>query len=492
MKFKVTYLLLVLLSCSLFSNAQNFTASVNTANVSTTNNFQLNFTLNASGKNFTPPDFSAFHIRSGPSQSSQTSIVNGKYSKALIISYVLQPKKQGNFQIGSASIVSGEKTLLSKPITINVSKSAAQTDKNLFVRAIVNKTNVYQGEDLVVTFRLYHKINVSRILDMRAPALSGFWSEQIELNRQSQVGTEVYKGVKYNTYDIMKMVLFPQRNGNLEIDPFEAEFLANIPVNNQRRNDPFNIFLRNTQEVQLSSKTSAIRINVKPLPANAPKTFNGAVGRFSFDVNCSPLQIETNDAVNLNLKIKGKGNLTLIESPKVNLPSNLESYEPKVSNRVSKTAGGVSGTKSFEYIIIPRVPGKHIIDPITFTYFDLTKKSYVTLNSRPYTIDVSGEADAISQSGGVNKADVELLNDDIRFIKTGNILLTKANTQFIASPVFYLLMALPILFFGLVLGFKKKVDEYFADSTVNRSRKANKIAHKRLVAARKSLAANET
>lgn len=494
MRIKLTYIFILLVFTALSGSAQNFTATVNTSEMSTTNRFQLNFTIDASGKNFTPPDLSNFHVLSGPSQSNQTTIVNGKYSKTVTISYILQPKKVGNFQIGSASIVSGGKTLLTKPINIKVAKNAANTnnDKNLFLKAIVNKTNVYQGEQLVVTFRLYTKVTVLNYTSSKAPALNGFWSQDISQSNQSQSKTEVLNGVNYQVYDIMKKVLFPQRNGTLQIDPFECEFIARVPVSGQRRtNDPFDIFMRNrSQDIKLVASSNAININVKPLPPNAPSSFNGAVGTFDLNATCSPSEVETNDAVNLNVKIKGKGNLKLLESPIINIPNNLESFDPKVNDDISTGSNGVIGSRTFEHIIIPRNPGNYVLDPVIFSYFDLQKQKYVTLNSGKFNFKVTGEPGEMAATKGVKKAEFELLNEDIRFIKTGNITLSKLNTQFIASPAFYTLMAMPILFFGLVIGFKKKIDERLGDTVGNKSRKANKVANKRLAAARKSLAEN--
>ena len=323
MRFKLIYLISILMGSAICSSAQIFTATVNTSDMSTTNRFQLNFTINASGKNFTAPDLSTFHVLSGPSQSNQTSIVNGKYTKNVTISYILQPKKEGSFQIGSASIISGGKTLLTKPNNIKVSKSAKETQQNLFLKAIVNKTNVYQGEELVVIFRLYTKVTVLNYASSKAPDLNGFWSQDISQSNQSQSKTEVLNGIKYQVYDIMKKVLFPQRNGKLQIDPLECEFIARVPVAGQKRsNDPFDIFMRNrVQDVKLVASSNAISINVKALPPNAPSSFNGAVGVFSLNASCRPGEVETNYAVNLNVKIKGKGNLKLIEMPTINIPN---------------------------------------------------------------------------------------------------------------------------------------------------------------------------
>jgi len=508
----------------LFSNAgavtaadPTFTASVSPSTVGVGDQVQVTFTLNGNGSGFHAPTFTDFNVLMGPSQSSSTSFFNGSVSQTISYTYVLQALKEGTYKFGSATMDVGGKKISSNPITVTVVKGnpaakqqqggsqggqqsaeAIAGGKNVFIKAKIDKTNAYLGEGVLVTYKLYTKVNLANYGTTKLPSMNGFWSQDIEVPLPIKLHSENLDGVNYSVGDIKKMVVFPQRSGTLQIDAIEAEVIARLQVKRQRSNDPFDQFFNDPffnmnqwQDVKVALKSEALKISVRDLPANAPASFNGAVGKFNVEVSLDKKETKAHEPVTLKVKISGKGNLKLIEPPKINFPGEFETYDPKINSNITATETGVSGSKTFEYLVIPRNAGEFKIPVTGFSFFDIEKKQYVSTPSQDLTVKVAkGDETITTTVSGVSKSDVQLLGKDIRFIKTNKPAFIQSGESFFGSPVFYSLVGAPALLFFILIVFRRRYQEMQSNVGLLKSQRANKVAKKRLSAAQKHLASN--
>ncbi|MFI5251811.1 MAG: BatD family protein [Bacteroidota bacterium] len=516
MKHLLHYLLFVIfLSAGAFAQNGSFTASVDNDHVAVGDQFQLTFTFTGSqgGSNFRPPSFNDFYPLSGPNQSTNMQILNGAISSSISYAYILQAKTEGKFTIGSASIDYGGKRYQTQPISIVVSKGAPkpkqnapnsdnsdigkQIGDNLYLKAVVDKTNIYQGEQITVTYKIYTRVSVVNYNVTKLPSLTGFWSEDLSVPKEIQLTNETINGKQYRVGVLKKVALFPQRSGTLQIDPMDVECVVQMQ-SRRRSNDIFDQFFNdpffgNVQNYKYVAHSQPVKITVNPLPsANVPEGFNGAVGKFSMEAWLDKRETKTNDPVTLKVKITGQGNLKLIESPAITVPPDLERYDPKVSDNFSNEGNRISGSRTFEYLLIPRHPGDLTIASFPFTFFDLDKHSYVTLRSPEYSLKVERGNDlAISASSGLSKEDVKLLGEDIRFIKSGNSSIRKSGSRLAGSPEFYVLTISPFfIFFGFVFYMRRR-EKFLGDVRLVRNRKARKIAQRRLEESKKFLHAQK-
>lgn len=501
-----TFLILFLLTVSAFAQVQFNAATSHTA-VKTGDRFQVQFTANAQMENFKAPNLgSSFRVLSGPNQSTQMSWVNGKSSHQISYSYILMAVKEGDFTIGAASAtINGEthktesfKVSVGKGIKVNNSagnSSGSNKTKqenisdDLYIKASVNKTKVYQGEQIIATYQLYTRVNISGNELVKSADLNGFWSQEIDLG-ESQWRQEIIGGYRFHIATIRKIVLFPQRSGNLEIDPLEMKFIV------QRRaqsggQSVFDQFFGKVENIEYNLKSKPIKITVLPHPAPKPEDFNGAVGNLDMAVDVSASEVKANEAINIKVKISGKGNINLVEAPLIDFPSDFEIYDPKVNDQTSTTSNGVSGYKEFDFLVIPRNKGTYKLDPISFSYFNPTTKKYKTITSDPININVlKGEAGSENMVYTGNKEEIKVLGNDIRYIHTKNIETISANETFYGSIAFYLLVFLAPILFVIAFIFRNKIRVAQNDIVGLKSKKANKIATKLLSAAKQSLAAN--
>ncbi|TAH24286.1 MAG: protein BatD [Cytophagales bacterium] len=503
--------------CSIPSIAQEpaFTANVSSNTVALEEQFQVSFSLNSSGKNFQGPSFEDFMVLSGPNQSQSMQFVNGNMSQSISYTYYLQPKNSGTFKIGSASILVNGKTLKTNPINITVSKSGnnknssngkeeslqAQLSKNIFIKAVVNKTNPFRGEGIYITYKLYTRVDIVDLGNMKMPTLDGFWSQDLETSKELKLHLETIEGVQYNVADIKKSILFPQRSGSLTLDKMETEAVVRVRTQRKARsNDPFADFFDdpffgggNVQDVKYTVSSSPIKINVKALPENAPVSFSGAVGNFSMQAFLDKKTTKANEPITLKVKITGNGNLKLIDPIALQLPPDIESYEPKINDNISVSNDGVKGTRTFEYLLIPRREGQFKITPLEFSYFDLIKKTYINLSSEEFILNVTkgiAESSSSLSSSAIDKSDLALLGKDIRFIQTNSTNIKKKNQNFFGSGLFYTLSILPLIVFIGFIVFNKKQEQEASDLIGTKSKKATKIAKNRLSIAAKSIKQN--
>jgi hypothetical protein len=484
MSKKIIFIFLVFVNLlSLDLSAQELTASVNKNRVGVGEQFILTFSLNTNGSGFRAPSLNDFNVYSGPNQSTNMSFINGSMSQQISFTYYLAAKSEGKFTIGAASINSGGKTYTSKPIVIEVAKGNAphsnngQNQKgnsnqqnnsdeydlgnNLFIRTVTSKSRAYVGEQIIVSYKVYTRINILDNAATKLPVFNGFWSEEIlSGNRQAEFKQENIDGLQYQVAEIKKAILIPQHSGSLSVDPLVMDVVTRIK-NKNRSNDPFEQFFNmggfgSYKDVKVSISSKPIKIDVLPLPEkNKPESFKGAVGDFSMEVNIKPsnLKLKSNDAGNLIVTISGKGNLKLLEPLKIKSPSDIEMYDAKSTDKISTTSSGLSGKRSFDYLFIPRNPGKYTLESAPFTYFDPEKGNYVTLKTPDFNLDVergtssNNSANPIISSYNTNKEDVKLLGNDIRYIKTKTNL-TGISEPFYGSIFFWILLLGPFIGFA--------------------------------------------
>jgi hypothetical protein len=506
----------------LVANAQGvqFVASAPTV-VSVGEQFQLVYEVNARGSNLVVPEMKNFNVLAGPStmSSSSVSIVNGRMTKNVSYSftYLMQANKAGKFIIGPAEITVDGKKYTSNSLNIEVAGSGSSSSSNrgqgtsgsnsgsssvssnevegrdLFVVVSVDKKSLYQGEALLATIKVYSKLDLSGFDNMKFPTFSGFFSQEIETPTQITLQRENVNGQVYAAGVIKKVVLFPQRSGDIVIDPFELTCIAQVPVRRRSQSIFDDFFGPSYKEVKQKVVSKPITISVKPLPEGKPQSFNGTVGNITLKSSIDKTQAKTNDAITLKIALSGTGNLKLTEAPQIKFPADFESYEPKVSSNLKINANGSTGTKTFEYLLIPRQAGDYKIAPIDYSYFDVTTKSYKTLQTPEYTIHVEKDANDHSNAliSSVEKEDVKYIGKDIRFIKKVTSTYRNKGSFLVVAFPFYLVYIIAALLFVALLFVRKKIFDQNANVVLVRSRRASKMAKKRMKIAEGCLKANQ-
>lgn len=504
MKKVQSFILLCIVFCAVRGFAQDgsFVASVDKNPVGVSDQFTLSFTLqnagSGGGRNLKLPNLDNFRIMMGPSTTSNMQYINGVVSSSFTYSYVLQPKNVGRFTIGAATIEVGGKTFSTSPITVDVSKSAAQPNKqqqqqgasadveaqladNLFLRASIDRSRVMQGQQINLVYKLYTRVQIQNYNLTKSPTMTGFWSEDVEMAKQIQLATETYNGKQFQVGVIKRSALFPTQSGTLEIGPMEITTI--VTVRDKRSWDPFDVFNGNPfgRQIEYVVKSEPIRIKVDPLPAGAPASFKGAVGKFSISAKVDKQNAKTNEPISYKVTITGTGNIKVLESPSIEVPSDFEQYTPKVADNINRRDVRISGSKTFEYILVPRYPGKKIVKPVEFSYFDLGKNEYVTLKSPQLEINVEQGAAATSPFVSSSpREDVQMLSQDIRFIKVDRPRFVKRGEYLHTSGTFIALMLLPLAGLAGTLVYTRKRQAIMSDVVGYRNRRAIKVARKGL------------
>jgi len=499
---KIVYILLIVSFLVRTGNAQEFTASSNKAKVPVNQAFTLTYKIAVPGaRNFVPPDLSNFQVLSGPNQSSNMSVVNGRMTQSISLSYQLKLKvqKMGVTAIWPATIQANGKSIKSNSVSIEFTKAAKkaspddeiaqQLKENIHLVLSVNKSNVYVGEQLVATYKLYFNTNIGGISDYTdVPSFSSFWNQEFEL-KDNDVQQVTYKGQKYYMSILKKVLLTPQKSGELTIEPLGVELIARVKIKSRS-------FFNNFKDIKHNVKSSSRKIKVKSLPkAGKPIDFNGAVGNFTLEPKITKTEAETNEAISLIIKVKGSGNLSLFDTPELNIPSDIETYEPKISDKIQISNKGNSGSKTFEYVLIPRYAGEYKIPSVNFSYFDLEKEKYINLSTPDYTLQIEGEAKGNkgSQDKEVsysNKDEITLLGEDVLFIKTNSDSFRAIDSYYFKSGLFYFLIFFPLVLTIFVVFFFRRQKALNQDTVYVKSKRANKLTQKRLATAKQLLAEN--
>ena len=482
--------------------------------------FRVEFTLNAEpdADSFKAPSFEGFDVIAGPSVSTGSSIqyINGSISKSFSygITYVLLPQAAGNVTIGAAEAKVDGTAYRTKPLPIEIvnegdasrarqqpqgrtggsgdAQASAQgqvAKDDILLRAVVSRSSVYKNEPLHVAFKLYTRVPYVNIVPESAPSFNGFWSQDLTDPNSARVGRETYNGKVYETRVLYDYLLYPQQVGSLTIDPVDMTVVAQVVV--QSRNaDPFFGGGREVFNVPRKVQSQRATVTVKPLPSGAPSSFSGAVGRFTMDTQLPSERIAANSGATFTVKISGTGNLTFVQAPKLPLPTSFEQYNVKTTESINTSATGISGYRQFEYPFIARAEGTYDIEPIEFTYFDPQRVQYVTLKSKPLTLEITPDArgggDAVVMQGrGMSKEEVKMLGQDIRFIKLGGAQLRSERVPFIFSAAYWiLLLGVLALFTMIYVALRKQIRESQNVALV-RGKRANKVAVQRFRAAKR-------
>lgn len=504
-----------------FFNQSGFTAditvqsSVDRTRIGLNQNFTL--TVDISGENAGEagnpqiPDLSDFAVYLGSSGTSQSiQIINNKMSVTLSHSYIFRAVKLGKFTIPSITVTMKGKQYTTQPIAIEVVKASqpqtnrsrpgtrtpsysqpgnAINEENLFLRVTANKLTAYVNEPVIVSYKLYTRVTVTQYGVNRLPNTAGFWAEDYDLGDQPKIYDEVYKGKKYRVAELKRMALFPTDAGVKTISPMEIE--CSVRLQTRPRSifdsffdDPF--FGRSVNKIVTSK---SLKINVLPLPAEGkPADFSGLVGNFAISANVDKNNVKANDAIALKVEISGRGNIKMIPDPELKLPADFEQYPPKVSLKINKNASGVSGSKIYEYVLVPRHAGVQVIQPISFSYFDITTKKYRTISTNPIKVHVERSANELVAFTATNsKEDIQYLGKDIRYIHLGNVEFKKIGKPLFQRSIFYVLLLLPLVVVLSSYQYRQHLDKMSGNIAYARNRKANKMAQKRLSLAKKYL-----
>lgn len=514
-KLIIILIALIAYSTQAFADKVSFTASAPDA-VVVGDQFRLSYTVTTQKvKDFRAPSIKGFDVLMGPSRSQQSStqIVNGNVTStsSITFTYILMANTAGEYTIGGASIVADGNQMVSNSVKIKVlpqdqnsnggqggssahsSSGTSVSDQDLFITATASKTNVFEQEAFVLTYKIYTRESNLQLNNAKLPDFKGFHSQEIEMTTNARWTPEHYRGRNYYTTVYRQFVLFPQQSGKLYIDPAQFQMTIGKPV---QSDDPFDAFFNggsNVIEIKKSIATPKIAINVSPLPAGKPADFSGGVGEFTVSSSINSQELKTNDAITIKLVISGTGNLKLISNPEIKFPEDFEVYDPKVDNQVRLTREGLTGNRVIEYLAIPRHAGTYKIPGVSFSYFDIRSKSYKTLKTEEYVVNIekgAGNADQVI-ANFTNKEDLKVLGEDIRYIKQNEVTFQPKGSFFYGSMSYWLFYIIPALAFIIFFIIYRKQAAENANVAKVRTKKANKVATKRMKLAGKLLSENK-
>ena len=467
---KKILILFLTLNTLILSSQVKFDVSVSKSKLGLNERLRVDFVMNQNGDNFSPPKFENFQIIGGPNQSIKTSYVNGERSFSKTYSYFLKPLKKGTLKISQASIEIDNETYKSLPIEVTITDSVKQpsdavtqyyNDDDIELRALISKGSPFLNEPITVVYKLYYKapINISDARETETPKFKDFWSQTIKIP-QLKVQREVYKGQNYNVVEWRKVVLYPQRVGELEISPLSLNLVLDVPTD--KRDFFGNVIYDQTSQL---ISTGMRRINVKNLPnIGKPDSFTGAVGEFEFDVILNKNSLRATESFQAELKVKGSGNLKLFDLPNILVPNSMELFEPEREELINTNLSGMSGSISKLFTIIPRFQGNFPIEEVEFSYFNPETEKYKILKSPRLTIDVF-DGPALSNSITNDNLNIITADDSFRFIKMKGNLEEIKNDIFFESKLFYALVASPFAFLLSLFAFtfyrrKRKESSY--------------------------------
>lgn len=492
--------------------------------VSQGESFRVEFALNAKpdDDSFRAPDFTNFDVLAGPaiSQGQSIQIINGSMTKNVnyTITYVLLPQKMGNFTIGVSSISVDKKNYATKALPIEVTDQPAggntgrgpigsnnprTADSNeqaqgqvgkddIQLRLSVSKQSVFKGEPLLATFKLYRRVTIVGYEEIKFPSFNGFWAQDIDISN-AQWQRETLNGKVYESTVVKECLLYPQQAGTLTIEPATITAIAQIVVQNGRNADPFFGGGHEVYNLRRKLQTPRTNITVQELPAGAPASFTGAVGKFTMEASLSSNQLAANSAGTYTIKINGSGNLPFIQAPKLTLPTSFEQYTVKTTESIKTTSTGTTGYRQFEYPFIARADGPFRIDSVLFSYFNPDRQQYITLSSQSFPLEITPDAGGGENPmvKGLSKEDVQMLGEDIRFIHLGRAGLCAQREPFLFSGLYFgVLGAILLLFAGAYVALRKQIRDS-QNAALIRGRRANKVAIQRFKTAKTYMQAQQ-
>ncbi len=480
--------------------------------------FNIEFAVNAKPDEggFKAPAFTGFNVVAGPTVSSgmSTTIVNGEVSRteSYAYTYVLIAPDEGKFTVPPAEIRVGGKSYQTRPLTIEVVADASRDARgsrqaaaqggqarqaaglapdDILIVASANRTEVYKGQPLRVTLKLYQRVPLSDVQGTKLPAFNGFWRQDLPPDNNRTWKRETYNSKVYDAIVLGEYLLYPQQSGNLQIEPFEITVVAQI-ITQTRRQSMLDDFFGGNQTVQQVPKelrSRPITIRVKDFPQGAPAGFNGAVGNFTFDAQLSSPSVAANSAATYTIKISGSGNLPLIQSPKLELPGSFEQYNIKTTESLSTSVSGISGYRQFDYPFIARAEGTFPINPVDFTYFNPETGRYVTLSTPAQELTITPDAGGGARNTGggmvtnLTKEEVKIIGQDIRFIKIGAPNFSAGSFMLIGSAAYFAALALIVLLAVAAYVYTKRRIRHLGNIAAVKGKRANKVALQRFNAA---------
>lgn len=502
------------------SFSQKLTAQVSKNKVYIGEVFQLSFTANGNMSGFKAPNVPDFDVYSGPNQSTSVQVMNGSMSQTISYSYMIAARKEGKFLIAAAGATINNIKAESNPITIEVIKGTAPqkqqqqqndpfasmfgndpnaqqqqqqqpqktevSNEDVYVRTYVNKKQCYLGEQITVTQKVYSRLNLRGFQNFKPPGYDGFWSKDEERKGQIQLAVENIDGINYYVAEFLKTYLFPQRTGKLTVNPIEIDCV--VRQQTKKAQSVFDQFFGGGyQDIVTKIKSKPVSIEVLPLPEKGkPENFSGAVGKFNFKAELNHKKVKANEGINLKVHVSGTGNINLAETPKINFPDGFETYEPKVNETIF-TSGGISGSKTYDYLVIPRKPGEFIVKDLDFSYFDTEKKQYVKIPSPELKITVEAADPNSTNSAQVYnpKNEIATQENDIRYIKTGDLKLKPIDEEFFGSWKHYILLFSVLFLFTGALITRNYLIKTNSNLIALRGRRAARLARKQLATAEK-------
>ncbi|MEE0907316.1 MAG: BatD family protein [Muribaculaceae bacterium] len=506
---------LAVLAISVVANAADVSFSVDyPRQVVQGNKFQISFSLrNAEGNGFKAPEVGGCKLLYGPSKSSSYSSqwVNGVSSSSSSEEYtmVYRADQAGKYTVGSATVSVGGKQYSTKPFTIEIlppDRSAQQgnnrgsqsvqidnantqtagkqvSSKDLFVRIILSKSNVYEQEAVVCTIKLYTKYQISQFIANIQPSYNGFLIEELPVSPNLNE-IEHVNGENYMVAELKKCILFPQQSGKLTITSGTYDVTV---VQYEQFRTPFGI-MRQPVEKQLQVKSNTSSVNILPLPEPKPASFNGAVGNFTVSTEIKPQVLKTFEAATYSYIIRGSGNIKYLKSPTIGFPSQFDVYDPQNNINAKPSGSTVSGTVTIDYTFIPQFVGKYEIPGTEFTYFNPATRKYETLTTQKYDLTVAKGSGSASQAP---KGGIEQKNRDILHIKTGDLHLKQEHSYAVEGFGYWLWYIIPLLLLAAVLFYYRKALKARSDMQLMRTKRANKVAQKRLRAAKQWMRAGD-
>mgnify|MGYP001206296573 FL=1 len=480
---KKFYILFLLLNSLILSSQVKFDASVSKSKLGLNERLRVDFVMNQNGDNFSPPNFENFQVIGGPNQSIKTSYVNGERSFSKTYSYFLKPLKKGNLKITQASIEIEGEIYKSLPLEVFITDSVNQpsdsvtqyyNDDDIELRALVSKGSPYLNEPITVIYKLYYKapINISDARENETPNYKDFWSQTIKIP-QLKVQREIYRGQDYNVVEWRKVVLYPQKSGELEISPLSLNLVLDVPTD--KRDFFGNVIYDQTSQF---ISTGMRKINVKDLPrAGKPDSFTGAVGQFDFDVILNKSSLRATESFTAELKVNGNGNLKLFDLPNILVPNSMELFDPEREELINTNLSGMNGTVSKSFTIIPKFQGNFPIEEVEFSYFDPNTEQYKVLKSPRLTVDVY-DGPTIGNSISNDNSNVITSDDSFRFIKLKGNLKPANRDIFFESQFFYILASSPFVLSLAIIAlsaYRKKRKQSYSESIKAEEKKIKKM-----------------
>lgn len=450
----------------------------------------------------TVPDMADFANFLGSGTSQQVQLVNGQTSVSVSYQYRFQATKEGTFQIGSASVRVAGRLFTTAPVLLSISNNPGRDrsgggdsangigPEDVFLAATAHRTRVYQNEAVVVEYRIYTRVNVNTYSLVQAPTATGFWVEEYPLPQSPTVETEVRNGVQYATAAIKKMAVFPTSAGTRTVEPMTIE--AQVRV--QRRSlDPFNDFFGGRsmfgRDVPVLVMSNPVNVEVLPLPVEGrPADFSGFVGSLDASASVDKISAGTNEPLTLRVVVRGQGNMQTLATPEVDFPSDFEVYPPEVSESLDRGDAGVGGSKTYEYVLIPRAPGNRTIPAIAFDFFSPSSGIYERASTTPITIAVTGDPVAGPVVASRGRGAIETLREDIRYIRLQPPTFRRTGGAAAARIAFWMTVLFPVVAVGGAMGFRRHRDRLLGDVAFARHRRAGRLARKRLSQSRQLVA----